>query len=223
MKMKKKDNWYLPDSETLDPLGPFNYEHIVELIKTGSIGVDDFIWNAEFPTERWVRIMEVPDFEETFAAYPRCKFPKKMSKGQSNVKKISINYSDEHNNLARENEYRRYPRAPYRAKAIIHNQRIYIKGEVVDLSEKGLYLNVVSLDKFKPGEEVTITVLATDHMQTFSVRSVIINSKILKNSQGYGIYFLHINPQIRKSLAEYVVKKLNGEINEQSDIKAEAV
>ena len=46
-----------------------------------------------------------------------------------------------------------------------------------------------------------------------TIRSVVINNRHVDGRQGYGLYFLHVNPLLRRRIVEYVVKTLNGPVN----------
>jgi hypothetical protein len=263
--IKRKSDWYIPNTESLDPMGPFEHDQIVQMLAKGDLRFDDYIWNPSLQPglqERWFRLYEVADFAAYQSKYPKCKFPKKRSQGTTSVKKFKIpSIEDGHENSDKEtgiqhqnqhaikneflsevgaqspmntgsvensvatnlagkisakkqqdfqNDYRRYPRAPLQGKAIIHNQYQYTSADIIDISEKGVYTILEELDIFKLGEEVSLTIVDHDSLGTFSVKSVIINSRIQNKKQGYGVYFLHVNPSLKRKIVEYVVNRLTG-------------
>lgn len=193
----------------MEPLGPYTFDDVVELYKKGELKVDSFIWHPEFSEDLWKRLFEVEEFKELLLRYPRCFVPKKRSKGISQqLTKVDLRFANKKGEYGVENEYRRYPRAPINAKAFLKNDSLYVDAICVDISEKGAFIEITDLTAFETGEEVTLTIYNNEHLETFSINSVIINSIRKNGSNGYGVYFLRLNPQRRRKIAEYVVNKL---------------
>jgi hypothetical protein len=209
--MSKRNNWYLPNLKTHEPMGPFSYEQIYLGLKKGKITPDDFIWSPDLEREEWMKINEVDDFQEFIQSMPKIQLPK-IPKAKPKVKKIEIDYSG-NQDLARKNEYRRYPRAPLQTEAIIHNNEFFKKVIIEDISEKGVFIKS-DTDLFEQGSNIVFTLLRHDILGTFSIHSVLINKRDIKGQFGYGLYFLHIGPQLRKKIAEYVVATLNQYVEE---------
>ena len=116
----------------------------------------------------------------------------------------------------RENAYRRYPRAPISAEVIIRNGHQYHRATAVDVSEKGLQIHIDNLDHYHRGEEVIVTIRNAPGIGTFSAPAVIMrvldgtqndhNGK--KGKMGYGLFFLRLNPLVRRRVSAYVIKQL---------------
>jgi hypothetical protein len=110
------------------------------------------------------------------------------------------------------NLYRRYPRVPLKSDAIINDEKTYRKGISLDVSEKGLFLRLDESLPYRKGDEVVLTVRNDPDLGTFSVRAVIIRAVLEGEIKGYGLYFLHLNPNIRQKIAKYVLMSLTSEV-----------
>ncbi len=210
--------WYLPNRSGMEPLGPFTQEEIEAKLKSGELRPDEFIWSFDVEElgNRWVRIWELNQFKTALLGYPRSRLPKRRSRGlakEKAVKKLSFSKRGEY---GIENLYRRFPRAPLSCEAWIHNQKNVFQAVCVDINEKGLFLNLPStkaFDHFKKGEEVVVTLRNAPEIGTISIPSVILREARSDSSQGYGIYFLRINPQVRRKIARYVLGVLEQELS----------
>jgi hypothetical protein len=214
--MDKQHSWYLPNEETIIPDGPYSHDEILAKLQRGDLKIDAFIYGSHFSELRWSRISELPEFALTMAKYPVCPVPKKRSRGlsQTQVTQAQFDFSKNKGEYGIENEYRRFPRAPFKCDIIIHNQKQLLKCLAVDVSEKGLSIQVAENTLFNLGEEVVITLLDTPFAGTFSMNGTVMRS-LDKPYQGYGIYFLTINPSIKRKIAQYVIDTLGIGIKER--------
>lgn len=205
--MDKKTQWYLPNEEVVTPEGPFTQEEILLMIAKGELSLDRFIWGSHFSETRWVRIMELPEFAMSFTKYPLCPIPKKHSRGLSQQTPNHFDFSQKEGEYGIENEYRRFPRAPFSSKVILHNQKQLLKCMAIDISEKGLSIQAEDTLIFKEGEEIIVTVLDTPYAGTFSMHATVMRS-FDKPFRGYGLYFLTVNPGLKRKIAHYVLESL---------------
>ena len=206
LKLNKK--WYLPNAENFDAKGPFSTEEIERRLKIKELAIDDFIWSDDKIEEKWCRIFECAEFHSYLPQYPKCKLPKKHSKGLAS-QVIKVMFKNEgRGEYGYENSYRRYPRAPISSQSIVHNQKIYIEAYCVDISEKGVLVEVSDLSVFKEGDEVVLTLLEHNVLGTFCVNAVVIHKTNNNGKNLYGLFFLKIAPQIKRKIAEYVISKL---------------
>lgn len=207
--MDKKHSWYLPNDETIIPDGPFSTEEVLIKIKAGELKADQFVYGNHFQEMRWARVCELPELALALSKYPLCPLPKKRSRGlsQNTSSPVQFDFSRNQGEYGIENEYRRFPRAPFKCDIIIHNQKVLQKGVAVDVSEKGLSIHVEENASFGLGEDLVITLLDTPFAGTFSMNGTIIRS-LDKPNLGYGIYFLTINPSIKRKIAQYVIDTL---------------
>lgn len=209
--MTPKREWYLLDRETYESTGPFSDADIQSRIKSGEVKLDDFIWANHLGGSDWKRVFEIDDFKSVLNNKPRLPAPKVLSRGLAESKDRTVAQMDHlkrrEGNYGKENLYRRYPRAPIKVQVIIHNDYVYTKGETVDINEKGVFVHVSDLQNFEKGDEVIVTLRDAPVLGTLSIPSVILR---VHNdpSPGYGVYFLRINPNLRRLIAEYVLKEL---------------
>lgn len=213
--MDKKNQWYLPNDEAVAPEGPFSHEEIVARLESGQIGLDHYIWGSHFTETRWARIIELPEFSLCLSKYPLCPLPKKHSRGLSQQKKFAnFDFSQKQGEYGIENEYRRFPRAPFSCQVIMHNQKDIIKCQTIDISEKGLSIEADNSLLFKVGEEIVVTILDTPYAGTFSMNATVMRS-LDKPFRGYGLYFLTVNPNLKRKIAQYVIESLGFGIEER--------
>lgn len=207
--MPEKSKWYLPASEKgAEPLGPFELKDIKQKLKAGQLSWDDFVWSSFLEHERWYRLIEIVEFHSLMSDKPNCSLPKRRSEGRSaQVKNVSIVHKGK-GEYGEENEYRRFPRAPFKTICLINNDHVYCEATTQDISEKGLFLTVNRPDLFETGEEITITIIDHPILGTCSIPSVIIKTWRQGASQDFGIYFLRLNPKLRQKVAQYVVEML---------------
>ncbi len=205
--MKKEDCWYLPNKDSKDPFGPFTLSAIIAQYNEGKLKLDDYIWNDNFESDKWIRLFEVEEIQKLFVKYPRYQTPSKKSKGSAQVKKVEI-VTNKKGDYGSENEYRRYPRAPISMVVVLHNNESYVEAKCVDISEKGLFLHLAPGSGLEAGEHVTVTIVEHPVLGTCSLQSVIIHVIQKGSFQGLGIYFLRVNPNIKQKIAYYVVETL---------------
>ena len=82
---------------------------------------------------------------------------------------------------------------------------------MVNISEKGAFIEIDEADAFEKGEVVTLTIRGSNQLETFSVTSVIMRVVHAADVDGYGCFFLRLNPQIKRKIARYVLDTLNRE------------
>lgn len=202
--MQEKRDWYLPDPNGVEPQGPYTTEELKGRITAGTLRLDDYVWGTHFTDQRWRRFFEVDEFRPQEKRYPHIQqTPKKRSRGIT--KSIKLDYKA-NGAYDEKNEYRRYPRIPIDCVAVISNQDKYVHAHCVDISEKGVYLKLDGEKVFSQGEEVMVTVRNVPQIGTFSAVSVILRVSDKENQTGYGIYFLRVNPHVRRGIARLVVK-----------------
>lgn len=115
-------------------------------------------------------------------------------------------------NYSTSNRYRRFPRTPIRADAILHdNQSRFIRATCVDISENGIYVYVTNLDVFEKGEELMVTVRNAPGIGTFSAPCAVIRVISESGEQGYGLSFLRISPVVRRQITRYVLSRMGRE------------
>jgi hypothetical protein len=108
----------------------------------------------------------------------------------------------------RENVYRRFPRAPLVTEVIIRNARQYHRAQSVDISEKGLQLQLADLDAYRRGEEVVITIRNAPGIGTFSAPAVVMRVLTEGDNRGYGVFFLRLNPLARRRVSAFIIQAL---------------
>ncbi len=207
--------WYLPNRDGDEPLGPYSNDEIRSMLKAGQIRVDEFIWGNHYDELKWRRIQDVSNFQEAVLEYPKAPLPKKLSTGIANIPRpeaVSKNYGRRESS----NIFRRYPRVPMKAAVIVHNGHRYVHGICVDLSERGVQVNVESSEPFAVGEELTITLRSKDpNLGTFSVAAVVLRHIGEEGTKNMGLFFQRLSPQIRRKLAHFVIHYLNAQMKEQ--------
>lgn len=206
--MKEKMQWYLPNDQILGADGPFSHEDILHKLQKKELTADFFIWGSHLKENRWVRIMEVPEFSTHILKYPAVPVPKKRSTGSSHsISTKNYNFASREGEYGIENEYRRFPRVPFQCEVIIHNQKEILRCSAQDISEKGLSVRLQNCG-MKCGENVIVTLLDSGCAGTFSVSATIM--RVLDGPfQGLGLYFLTINPSVRRKIAEFVIDSLD--------------
>ncbi len=203
----EKSEWYLPDMNGPDPIGPYSFDDIVAKLEAGEINPATFVWGSHFTEQKWARILETPEFAKYAGSYPKCKTPKKRGKGSSERAVAKLDFSKTTGEYGIENEYRRFPRAPMKCDIIVHDQKTFLKCESVDISEKGVSVLTDDNLRFAAGDEVIVTILDTPYAGTFSVRAIVMRS-LDRPFRGFGFYFLTISPMIKRKMAQYIIQKL---------------
>ncbi|MBN1114418.1 MAG: PilZ domain-containing protein [Oligoflexia bacterium] len=209
--MDLKKEWFLPpkNEEINNEIrGPFSTETILKLVVKGDLKLDDHIWGPHLET-RWHRIFNVTDFQELLSSYPKSQIPKQKSRG--------ISYQKYHVDFSKAGTRpRRYPRVPFNARAIIHNQVLYHHSHCMDISERGVFLRSNNVYLFDKGEEVIVTIRNAPNIGTFSSPSTVIRIEKDPPNVGYGICFLRLCPQVKRKIASYVFEYLEPEIREET-------
>ncbi len=217
----KKIEWYLPNPQNYDePLGPYTSKKVLSLIQETHLGLDDFIWAKHLSeTAKWSRVFEIDDFTKLLKKYPKSKVPLIRSQGissQENETKIDFNF-EKAGEYGVENLYRRFPRAPMENEVIIHNQKILCIGHSIDISEKGCFVEHDKPEHFEKGEEIIITFVNCSPLGgTISICGTIMNIIHSGELKGHGIYFLRLNPNIKRKIAAYVIHNLEKKMKQSA-------
>lgn len=201
--------WYLSDDRTLEPEGPLSTEDMIKRLRLGQLKADDFVYKKDSSVEpSWRRIWEFQEFHDALRSRPVCPLPKELSKGRS--KEIQFDLSHVENikgEYGIENIYRRHPRAPLTCPVVVHDQKNVIFAGTTDLSEMGVSITVSQGDFLKRGDEVVLTLRAPDPIGTFSCRAVVM--RLSQEGRTLGLYFLSLNPRMRRRIAQFVFEQLN--------------
>ncbi len=206
--MDKKLEWYLPNHDGVEPLGPFNQNEILAKLDKRELELDSFIWGVHFEQDNWMRVFELSEFEALLEKYPTVPTPKRRSRGLQSTKTHKFTFENKNSEYGQENEYRRFPRSPMICEIIIHDQNVFTQSMTVDISEKGVSIKTDDNTLFESGAEITITLINTPFAGTFSVKATVM--RVLdKPFRGYGLYFLMIGPQLKRKIAKYVIETLS--------------
>jgi hypothetical protein len=120
---------------------------------------------------------------------------------------------DEPGEYGAENAYRRYPRVPFNTEVIMRDDREYHRFRSIDISEKGVRIKVDDISMFTKGEEITITVRSAPGIGTFSCRGVVMRILRADEGPGYGIFFMQLNPNIRRRITQFVLDQMSNRLN----------
>ncbi|MEW6056205.1 MAG: PilZ domain-containing protein [Bdellovibrionota bacterium] len=213
--MLEKHEWYLPDKDGSEPTGPFTTEQLVERIRKGELRADDFTWGFHLEGQKWQRFADIAEFKEAMVGYPRCGLPRKKSRGLLSQQRAVKLKSTQEGQYGIENIYRRFPRAPLAAEVIVHNEKNYYVARCIDISEKGVSIRLENFDLFEKGEEVVVTIRNAPGLGTVSARSVVLRTLRDTAAEAYGLYFLRLNPVLRRKIAQYVIDTLRTSTEEQ--------
>lgn len=203
--------WYLPHSQELEAKGPYTTEQIYNQLREGLLRFDDFCYCRDFEPAEWRRIIEIEDFHGALLENPQCPLPKLFKQGSVPQKFVFEAEFAKAGEYGEQNLYRRFPRVPIQADAIIHNEKNYCKGATVDISEKGVFVQTRAVEAFEKGEEVMVTLRSTSLLGTVSIPSVVLRVLQKGDREGFGIYFLRLNPVIKREIARYVLEILRGD------------
>jgi outer membrane biosynthesis protein TonB len=120
---------------------------------------------------------------------------------------------DEPGEYGSENAYRRYPRIPFETEVIMRDDSEYHRFRSIDISEKGVRVKVDDISMFDKGEEITITVRNAPGIGTFSSKGVVMRILRADEGPGYGIFFMHLNPNIRRRITQFVLDQMSARLN----------
>lgn len=208
--MDGRRQWYLPDPHGNEAIGPLSHEDVVARLNSKQLRMDSFIWGTHFSESKWKRISELAEFSTIMERYPRSPLPKRHARGvHERPKQVTLEFAGD-GQYGLQNIYRRFPRAPFAAEVIVHNQKRYCRGIATDISEKGVFIQISDLEAFEKGEEIVVTVRSNSEIGSFSAPGVVLRVSTKAGSEGYGIYFLRVNPGVRRQIAKYILNKLGG-------------
>jgi len=211
-----KGIWFLPNANGGEPSGPHSTEEISALLKSSELSLLDFAWSPEKSESTWTRLLDHPEFQSLVPPLPRVPTPKRFSQGLSKGRE-HIWREPKAKHTLNENDYRRFPRAPLKSEAYLHNQKHLSKGICLDISEMGIQFTSNQELSFSIGEEVILILRDSPEIGTTSIPSVIIRHESKSNRHEYGIRFLRLNPQLRQKIAKYVATSL-GKPSQQSHV-----
>ncbi len=207
--MADAKEWYIADEKNKEPLGPLSTEEVMAMLIQEKLSWDDVIWTPDLSERKWRRVFEFRDFSKQFKKPPTFPPPKKFS-SKKGVSLPSLKLLRDSGGLDQANLYRRYPRAPLKARVIMHNNFVVSVGKTKDISERGSFVIINDADQFDLGMEVTATFRnLPGSIGTVSSSAVIIR-KVPQESGGVGLglFFYRLSPKLRRQLAGYVINTL---------------
>ncbi len=201
--------WFLPNDQTLRAEGPFSTDEILQKLADQTLDFQDFIWSHDLAEKRWYRLYEINVFNTRMRPKPITFLPQNLSRGQKVIKPDTEIFANRAGHYGIENMYRRFPRAPIEVEAIVHDENDILFCQTVDISERGIS---VQSEKFifQKGAEVSVTMRSEEKIGTFTCRAVIIHIFEREHTSGaqMGLYFLSLNPNVRRRIANYVIDQL---------------
>lgn len=205
--MSEQHYWYFAETKKDEISGPHTTQEIQSMLERQVLRPDDYVWASHLGSSRWQRICDVKFFHSYLVPYPTLKVPKLT--GSKGSKSSTLEFSGA-GEFGTENMYRRYPRAPLDVEVILHDKIHLQRGRTIDISEKGVFFELSSLQsEFKKGDQVTVTFRkAPGELGTFSVKGVIVRFSETDTGGRYGVFFLRINPKIKRNIAQYIIKVL---------------
>lgn len=219
---KPEEEWYLPDGEHLESIGPFSLSEILEKLKTGALKTDNYVWSPKLGDRKWRRLCDLPDFRKYLAEYPKIA-PPKRSRGSLRRQTVHEYHFDKKGEYGTGNLYRRFPRVPLITDVIIHDNHRYIKGMSIDISENGLFVKVEDNPAFQAGSEIKVTIRNASIVGTFSVPATIVRVVVREGLQGFAMAFLRLNPKVRHNLCRYILSRLEQESKSTSSSSEQGV
>jgi len=208
--MGDQPDWYLPDPKGgLEPVGPFTAEMIRKKMEAGQLRLDSYIWGSHFDERAWKRIFEVPEFQEQLSRYPRLPTPRKRSKGLAKQRSKPNAKIKSKGHLGKRNHFRRFPRVPIEIEVIMHDGKNIYRGTTLDISEKGAFIRVPPQLELEPGLELMVILRGVPEVGTFSASSVVMRTPREEEYLGVGLYFLRLNPLVRRKLALMILQQLS--------------
>lgn len=207
--------WFLPNEQTLRAEGPFGTEDILQKLSQHEIDYQDFIWSGDLPQKRWYRIYELDVFHKLMKPTPVTFLPEAVGKEKIQFKADSKVFANRDGEYGVENQYRRFPRAPLQAEAIIHDSTEIAFSQVIDISERGMSVRIIDEVPFEKGGEISVTVRPTSVLPAFNCRGVFIHMRPQEGHVQAGIYFLALNPNVRHQIAKYIIDQLQLALHEK--------
>jgi hypothetical protein len=168
--------WFLYKDKS--KFGPYRYLELVSLLQKNACTPEDFIWKPGF--DDWQRIRLTPEFTDEIL--------KKLAHMKSfAVDKVIIQ--------------RRFPRVPYDAEVIIHDDLRVMFGSATKISEGGAFLEV---DKptHQKGDRLKLHFTPGGVRVPFNCIAEVITVSKAK-PLGYSVKFIYLEEGDRKRIAEF--------------------
>lgn len=169
--------------------GPYRYLDLVRLLQQNNCSPDDFVWKPSMSD--WQRIRQTPEFSEDVL--------KKMASMKAfSVEKVFLK--------------RRFPRIPYDAEVILHDEHRVQFGSAKSLSEGGAFIALEKLGHSK-GDRLKLHFTIGDLGDPFNCIAEITQvSK--KPPQGYNVKFIYLEDGDRKRISKYAKGKADEDRDE---------
>ncbi len=202
--MSKAVSWYIPNQTGTEVVGPLSLEEVESKIRSGELRPDSFVYATHMKAHRWHRVFEVQEFQKYLGSAPVAALPKHLG-GVKTMEKLD--FSALEGEYGKENAYRRYPRIPFETDILVHNNNKLFRGKVFDISEKGTSLIINDHQLFEKGDEVVVTFRnGKDDLGTFSAPAVVVRVNNDGMATRYGIFFLRLNPKVRRKIAQHIMR-----------------
>jgi len=165
--------------------GPYRYLDLVKLLQQNNCSPEDFVWKPSMSD--WQKIRLTPEFSD------------KVLKKLAHLK----TFSSEKVFLQR-----RFPRVPYDAEVILHDEHSVHFGNVRSLSEGGAFVQLEKVTHSK-GDRLKIHFTPGDVGEPFNCIAEITQVKKDK-PLGYNVKFIYLEESDRKRIASFANQQAKG-------------
>ena len=175
--------WFLYRDNTKH--GPFRYLEMVRQLQTNTCGPDDFVWKPSLSD--WMRIRHCSEFNEA------------VLRKLAHVKNVTADKIF---------MQRKFPRVPYDAEVIVHDDARVIFGSAKSISEGGAFLEVPKVTHAK-GDRIKVHFTPGGVATPFNCIAEV--TQISKGPPtGYNVKFIYIEEDDRKRISDFAESSESG-------------
>ena len=162
--------------------GPFTYTDLVKMLQQKTVFPFDFVWHTGM--EGWKRVVEVSDFTP------------------ENIRKL---FADAGTGGADVFVQRRFERAKFGGRVIVHDGLTLWRGEGLEISRGGVGVTMQNT-KVLPGQQLTLHFGAQEKWPAFNAVCEVVSKKFVSDSSPveYGLRFLSLSQETQAELYKKV-------------------
>lgn len=176
------NNWYVLKGE--NQTGPFSVTDVVKMLQEKMVFEFDYVWKAGMET--WKRIAEISDFTPDSI---------RGMKESTDFKNVFFR--------------RRFKRKEFGGTLIVHDNKKVWHGKSLEVSEAGAGL-VMNNAMVLPGQTLYLHFRPSSEVPAFNALVEVVSKKYIRNANSpetpisYGVRFLRIQEDAKKSLQSYI-------------------
>jgi hypothetical protein len=168
------DEWYVLKGE--NRFGPFGYADVIKMLQQKVLFQFDYVWRVGLTG--WRRLIEIEEFQPNTVRV--------LFEGNDKSKKDELFLA------------RKFKRIPYKGPVIVHDNRLFWKGEGFEISQGGVGVKMGN-SMVVPGQRVVVHLRKHGQWPALNAACEVVSKKFVSDGEPvcYGLRFLSVSQEAK--------------------------